>query len=255
MPAAAKLTPVVGTSNLKRVVDNTVRTTKDYQIFKRITGNRIINATHVNRLKESMQKHDLMIPIIVNENMEVIDGQHRLQARTELGIIVYYVVISGLSIEDTQKANANNKNWTGEDFLNYYCERNYYAYKEFKKFKEKFKFSMQVSMGLLAGQTMGNAEFNEGQLMLRPDTIEKAERTAFCLYSIEPYYKGFKRRSFVFAMAKLLNNEQFDFDEFMNKLSYQSSKMVDCVNIEQYIRIIEDIYNYKRKQEDKIRFI
>jgi len=255
MSAATKLAPILSSTPLKRIVDNKIYTTSDYSIFKRISGNRIVNANHVKKLKESMNEHDLMIPIIVNENMEVIDGQHRLQARTELGISVPYVIISGLSIHDTQKANANNKNWAGEDFLNFYCEQNYYAYKVFRNFKEKYRFSMQVTMGLLAGWTMQNNEFNNGLLMVSPDNLEKAEKIALCIYSIEPFYKGYKRRSFVFAIVKLMANEQFDFEEFMNKLSYQSSKMVDCVNIEQYLKIIEDIYNYKRKAEDKVRFL
>lgn len=233
-------------------VERKVFVTSDYKIFKRVTGNRLLSISHVAKLKESMKQHDLMIPIIVNENFEVIDGQHRLQARTEITFPVYYIIINGLGIHDTQKANANNKNWTSSDFLNFYCEQNYHFYKAFKEFQDRFQFSIQVCMVLLGGHSIRIPDFNQGEFTII--NKDRAVSTAEKIYELERFYKQFKRRSFIYAINRALQHTGFSFEEFINKVSYQSSKLVDCTNAEQYLKIIEDIYNFKRKPEEKIRF-
>jgi ParB-like chromosome segregation protein Spo0J len=65
-------------------------------IFKHIKGNRIPNLKHVRRLVDSIKKYGMKCnPILVNEQMEVIDGQHRLLAAKETNSFVYYIIING----------------------------------------------------------------------------------------------------------------------------------------------------------------
>ena len=52
----------------------------------------------------------------------------------------------------------------------------------------------------------------------------------------------------------LLEKEQFSFDEFIKKLKIQSTKLVDCINQDQYTMLIEDIYNFKRKEKVNLRY-
>ncbi len=47
---------------------------------------------YVENIKKSMQKNFLISTIIVNENFEVIDGQHRLIASKDLGLPIYYFI-------------------------------------------------------------------------------------------------------------------------------------------------------------------
>lgn len=245
--------------NTKTVDEGKVYRTSDYNFFKRISGNRHLNLPHVSRLKESMKKEDLKIPIIVNAKSEVIDGQHRLEARKELGLPVYYIIIPNLGIQQTQMANADNKNWGASDFVGTYIELNYAHYKKYKEFKGKYEFGHSVSMILLeggghdgGGSNSRTNEFRTGGFVVK--SYEQACEWAEKLYKMEAYYPGFKRRSFVLAMIHLFRNEKYNHDEFIQKLEYQSSKMVHCTTIAQYVKIIEEIYNYKRKAEDKIRF-
>ena len=53
-----------------------IYTTKDYSIFGYILGNRDIVQNHVLNLAKLIKEIDLEVPIIVNEKMEVCDGQH-----------------------------------------------------------------------------------------------------------------------------------------------------------------------------------
>ena len=61
-----------------------ILTTREYSIFKTIEGNRNISLLHLNRLRESMLEKHLFTVIVVNENMEIIDGQHRFTISKEL---------------------------------------------------------------------------------------------------------------------------------------------------------------------------
>ena len=61
--------------------DLQIHSTYDLSIFKILDGNRNINLGHVERLVKSIEENGfLKMPIIVNDNFDVIDGQHRLMA-------------------------------------------------------------------------------------------------------------------------------------------------------------------------------
>jgi len=82
---------------------NKVYKTNDLSIFNQIKGNRPPNPQHVRRLCDSIKTHGILQnPIIVNENMDIIDGQHRLLAAKESESSVYYIVVDGYSLEEVQ---------------------------------------------------------------------------------------------------------------------------------------------------------
>ena len=57
---------------------NQVCETTNYSMFSYMVGNREVVHKHVLNLAKSIKVKDLEIPIIVNEMMQVCDGQHRL---------------------------------------------------------------------------------------------------------------------------------------------------------------------------------
>lgn len=234
--------------------ENRVLVTKEYDSFKRIAGNRPVSRQHVNRLKRKMTVKDLKVPILINGKAEVIDGQHRLQARRELELPVYYTVNPELGIEETQMANSITKNWAIDDFLHSYTEQNFAHYNRYEEFKNKYGFGHTVTTFLLQGGSInGNEDFNDGNFVVKD--LRQAEEWAEKILQVAPYYKGYNRRSFAFALVKLFKTPEYNHEEFITKLSYQSYKMVDCTTIPHYIRLIEDIYNYKRGASQKVRFI
>ena len=67
----------------------------NYTKFTLFDDNRDINDSHVEELTKSMKKSGQLMPVIVNEDMEVMDGQHRVKACEQLGIPVAYVINIG----------------------------------------------------------------------------------------------------------------------------------------------------------------
>ena len=94
---------------------NTIYETTDYAMFKALNGNRRLNIHHANRLMKSIEQESLCVPIIINENYEVIDGQHRLYCWEKLGLPAYYVLIPGYRLPQVQRLNNNSKTWKISD--------------------------------------------------------------------------------------------------------------------------------------------
>ena len=82
----------------------------------------------------------------------------------------------------------------------------------------------------------------------------EAKRKAEKIMMIEPYYKGYLRRSFILALVGMFKNENFEFTEFIAKLKQQPTTLQDCTNVSQYKSLIEEIYNYRRREKINLRF-
>ena len=105
------------------IVSNTVYRTTDYDLFKRLEGNRAVLSNRVNKIIKSIKKNGyIMNPIIVNEKYEVIDGQGRLEALRVMNLPVDYIVIKGLGREQCIALNAYSTIWSMVDYISAYCE-------------------------------------------------------------------------------------------------------------------------------------
>ena len=236
-----------------------VHTTRNYSIFKTLGGNRDVNHLHLSRLKDSMGKNHLITIIMVNENMEIIDGQHRFTISKELNLPINYIIVDGYGLNEVQVLNANMKNWTPNDYTNGYCDLGYKDYIVFRDFINDYGFSHQVSLMLLGGEFLSGTnkvnpttKFKEG--LFKVVGIDNSKLIADKILMIEPYYKGYLRRSFIIAMIGMFKNENFDFSEFISKLKQQPTTLQDCTSTSQYKVLIEEIYNYQRRDKINLRF-
>jgi hypothetical protein len=239
--------------------DIQVHTTKDYSLFKILNGNRDVNHLHLNRLKESMKKSHLTTIIMVNEKFEIIDGQHRFLISKELKLPINYIISKNYGLNEVQILNANMKNWEIRDFLTGYCDLGYQDYIIYRDFMKEYGFPNQVSLLILSGDFAGSnapvstiSNFKEGNFKVK--NLKEARIIADKIMKIEPYYKGFLRRSFICALLEILKNECFEFAEFLARLKQQPTKMQDCISAAQYKVLIEEIYNYRRREKVNLRF-
>jgi len=121
--------------------------TKDYDQFKTITSNRDVNRLHVKKLAESIKVRNLLWakPPLVNEKMQIIDGQHRLEACQMVKADFFYMIASGLTKDDMAILNTNQKNWSSADFINYFTIEGKKDYVELSKLINKYE-DLKVSM-------------------------------------------------------------------------------------------------------------
>ena len=94
-----------------------LKSTKTYSIFNKVIGNRNLDTKNLKRIKDSINLIGLQMPILVNENKSIIDGQHRLQAAKELKIPITYIISNESSEENIDQLQISKK-WTAFDFCN-----------------------------------------------------------------------------------------------------------------------------------------
>lgn len=234
---------------------NTVQKTNDYRKFKSKQGNRELNQLHLKRLKSSVQEMDLLHanPILVNERFEIIDGQHRFNVCVELGKPIYYIIVKGLGLREIQVLNANSKNWKLEDYIDGYCSMGKVDYCELKKYIESTNLGVSVLVALFCGSDNGDSLNNLKNGDLKITHKNKGLVVLQWLNEWEKHYAGFNRRSFVLALGQLYSVKGYSHDKMMQKIKYQSSKIVDSLNTKTYLAILEEIYNFKERGQ-KLRF-
>tara|TARA_Y100001963_G_C6631446_1_gene376498 strand:+ start:69 stop:791 length:723 start_codon:yes stop_codon:yes gene_type:complete len=232
-------------------VINQVHSTNDYSIFSKLGGNRNINKAHLSRLKKSIKEESLEVPIIVNEKFEIIDGQTRFESWKDLNKPILFIIVAGYGLSQVQRLNSNIRNWNLKDFTDCYCDLGNKEYIKYREFKKTYGLGDYESIAMLSGQVNGSGKnfdrFRNG--LFKITSYKKACNEAEKIIKIMKFYEGYKRRSFVFAMLHLINHSNFDFQQLVTKLKYQSSKLVDCTNKEQYLNLLQDIYNFKASKK------
>jgi hypothetical protein len=226
---------------------NTIHATTEYNKFKFLKGNRKVLRDRVNALKESMLIETLLTPITVNENYEIIDGQHRFQALKELGKSINYIIQPGLTIKDAIRMNQNVKTWALKDYEHTHLTSENKNYIMFNEFKSKYKFGFNECLTLLTGSphTHELPRFKNGELKITKleEATHKAE-LIWLLSDLSP--KGFRRRVFVYAMIHVLNNPNFIFSEFLVRLKRKPEDLKIRTTKYETLVDVENIYNKNR---------
>lgn len=247
--------------------------TTDYHLFSLIFGNRDVDVAHVKRLENSFTKRQLISLVIVNEHHQIIDGQHRFRVCEKLGLPIYYIVVPGYGLDEVQILNTNASNWKKIDYLNHYCDSGRAEYLKFREFMRTYPdFGFQACEMLLAHKTISRTRLQDKELITDSNknghvyfrTFEDGEfvcvnysdscEIADKILRIKQYNQAVvNRKAFVATMIQLFKNEMYDHDEFMQKLAHQPTALTTCVNVTQYKSLIEDIYNWKRKNKINLR--
>ena len=130
-----------------------IQQTEDYSSFKRINGNRTINKAQVSKLFASLGGNPELaaaVPIIVNDKMQIIDGQHRFEALKKLGLPIHYAQVNGLGLGDVQIVNSATKIWTPLDYAKSFSELGIKDYDVYLEFRKKYHLSHNILIAYLS---------------------------------------------------------------------------------------------------------
>lgn len=226
--------------------------TSDYTLFRNITGNRKIKEGHVVRLSRAIERKNLLpyYPVLVNEHMEVIDGQHRLAAAVRLGYDVHYEKIKGLRIEDVMEINTNSKGWSTRDFIDSWIVLDKPDYRVLRNMMEKYELSPTVAASLLRGFTnlRGGGDIARlirvGEFKVVSETLGR--RLAEWLGELKNYtdFNPSTDRELISALMRLNNNDKFEFPRLLSKMKLHGLKLQKRPSEKYYVLHIEELYNY-----------
>jgi len=249
--------------------------TENYEIFKKHSQNREINERVVLRLMNSIKTRNLLEyrPLLVNKKMEVIDGQHRLEAAKRLCIPIYYTVEEEIDIHDMITLNQTASLWNLEDYLNYYCQSGSEEYQKLKKFMDTYNLSIDLTISILGrpGGGKGCGRFSQrfkAGVYQFPSSGEEEHSLKilnqskilleYTLPKIEGRVKFLEGPKFRRALYIFLSIRVVDFDIFMGKLAMRLDLLRPCVSIKEFLRVLKMIYNYRNREplsldEDEIK--
>jgi hypothetical protein len=241
-------------SELKHVVSSReIYFTTEYGRFKFLKGNRELNERKIDKLVEDIKAGiDFLpyCPIIVNEQMEIIDGQHRFMAARKLKTNVHYMIKKDATLEAVPAINSKGSKWRTVDFMNSYVDLARGEYLTLKLFREKFpRMSLPVAIRLLHdGNTKGSEAidvFKEG--LFKASHVQKAQEVARRLQDFEPYTDNPFSARFVNVMLRLIESELYDHEAMKEKLA-QAGKRIENIDSEKsIISNLEEIANHRLK--------
>lgn len=233
-----------------------ILTTKDYNQFKFLKSNREILIPHVNKIKLSILKKNLLKnnPIIVNKEMEVVDGQHRLQAAKELDVEIYYLVSDQVTNEDISTLNTNKLNWKLEDYLNFWYSEGKAEYKKVSHFvNNNPKIPLTGSLLLLGADYRGViSEFKDGTFQV--SNQKEAELLAAQLDELSQYGKHVYSTTFLRQFARIVKIDKYDHKKLIYQIEKQPKSFVPCINEKQYLELFDEIYNRDIPTKNRLSF-
>jgi hypothetical protein len=250
---------------MNKAINNKYFETTDYSKFKKARGNRPVDEGHVKQLKKLIAAKDLYDPIRVNKNMEVIDGQHTLQARKELELKVPFIIIDSDDPLDVARLNTGRRNWSLEHYLDHHCVRQKRDYQICKNKMNQYGLNVgEAIVLLLKNATIWNrisTEFKTGDFKIPAGGIENIDRVGAQLMQLRKFFHGMDdtkrrlKRSFVYAYIVVDKHPMFEFSRFKKACASRSSWFLTGTSTKDYVIIIEKIYNAGLTTKKKIKLL
>jgi ParB-like nuclease family protein len=233
-----------------------IQKTKNYGQFKFREDNREgVHKPHVERLKQSINAKNMLewTPILVNKDMEIIDGQHRLMAAKELGVDIYYKINEDMQANQMILLNIS-KSWTIGDYMNYYCKNDYKEYQKLKEFMHRNNISLKVAMNITVGSSLKDMQnFKLGNYVFKQDIF--ADSLDICWDTIN-YIKKMNGHSsytlsvrFWKALIKLVRHESFSPDRWMGNLSRMHYRFGSKASVEDYLKLMMEVHNWRNEMK------
>lgn len=234
-----------------------IKTTNNYSLFKTIEGNRNTIRPHIKKLAESLNKQNLnqYIPIIVNEKMQIIDGQNRLEALKLIKQPVNYIVLRGTDLATVQMLNSSSKSWTLDDYVQSYVKRNNENYIILDEFKKRHSLPLNICVGLL-GRGL-KEERRVGEIIKGGNFVAKntslAEATATYLAEIRKYVdkRLYQDKDFLRACITVIRSD-INRKQLIHKLRLFGPTLKRQMGVNDYLREFERIYNFRNQEKIRI---
>lgn len=222
--------------------------TRDYSKFKFLSTNREIKTGNVEKIKASVKEWGIIPgrPILIDGDGHIIDGQHRFLAYKELGHPIPYEVINGDVISKTMALNSNQKQWSLQDFVQSYANQNIECYREVIRLKDKYGFDFSISLDITIQGAIKPNDVRKG-IVFKPAENRYELSDFICSLEGIDFAKSKKFNYALISLFKKSNKEQ------IKKIKDNIFKIPKCVDTTQYLIVFENILNYKKRGENRIK--
>lgn len=223
-----------------------------YNSFGNMTENRDVKQSHVNKLVESIKNKDMLRynPILVNDSMDIIDGQHRLEAARKLKKPIYYITARDLNSNDMQTLNNVSKHWSLSDYVESYVIKGNKDYIYLKDFSKSYGLTLTISMYLL-GDNSGRACSNVKTGNFKAKNKASAVEIASFISGLNSTFSHYKQRTFIYSMISVWK-KTFCKDRLKSVLDRGVKK---CATKSDYVTEIQINYNKGLMPKNRVLFV
>ena len=227
-----------------------VESSYDYELFTLLPNNRPIREAHIKRLVQKIKIKDLQQPIQINDEFQILDGQHRFFAYQQLNLPVPYFINNSIAENDISVLNSNSRKWSDKDYLCWWVgkekdrgkEVGLGPYQTMEWFLNKYKLGVNMSIILLSCIINKDTDgFKDGQLKIR--NLELAKERAQFIVSLKPYFEFYKKPNFMRALYYLMRHKDFCLKRMYQAVSKNSSELHGQASRNGYITNILKVYN------------
>ena len=243
-------------------MSDTVYETSDYAIFNKMTGNRNLSDKFVNLITDSMKKFGWIgAPILVNNKMEVIDGQHRLEAAKKAGVPVKYINMGAKDINVVCELNTTSHVWTTDDYLNRYVALGNENYIKFNKLRTDYNASSPIVWRALNHSlcSRGMKVFKEGKCVISNDEYAAAAYKLSKWAILKETFRALKitAQGSVIDVAIFFIVENYPesvIDNMNVALQNIVKERISTIDTQTLMNCLENVYNRKKRVENKVYF-
>lgn len=216
----------------------------NYKLFKPHPLQRELSVRNLNRLRESIEKHDLtsqhplkvISPIneVTEENPYLIwDGNHRFQILLEKQMPVYFMVSEDFVDSDITSTGYCLSKWNTHHFCEYFCKLGKEEYIKFKKFYTDFHLDIQTALPLTRDPKnrrglpgiFRDGKFNFDNERDRRHKVELAVQFLEKCITYKLATRDFYANSVFFdGFIKLIDRPEFDMQKILTKVEKGSKK-------------------------------
>ncbi|MFF9653775.1 ParB N-terminal domain-containing protein [Streptomyces sp. NPDC014622] len=232
---------------------NEVYKTDDLEMFKFTKFNR--NVLFTDEMLEQA-KEGFVSPIIVNEYMVVIDGQHRLEHAKKAGVPIEYIIKPGLNEHDIVRMNTTQRKWNMLNYIESYANQGSEEYVSLLNLLNKKYAGTTVVISVARNQTTAT-DVNK---LIKSGSFEfiNFEETLNFLKYYEKFRKETdtpKRTKPALAMYSLFRIEGFDGDRLIRKVlqkKFDDDLRTKGYNLTEALKEFIDKYNDKLSQDSPL---
>lgn len=231
-----------------------IKSTKDYKKFKKLIGNRNVTETRINKILQSIAKVGYISnPIIVNEKMEVIDGQGRLAALERLGLPIEYVIQEGVGINECISMNLHQTNWNLMNYIVSFASRKNENYIKLLKLSRDYN---DFNLNALATALFGVAKFHapiitNGELIISDEALQLATNRMDYVRQLNETIAKMQVNKSTLRQALLYMSmfEEVDKEGFIDQFKKNGLLLKPFHTLRECMQSMEDLYNYGRHKK------
>lgn len=244
----------------KTTVIRSVLQTSDYSIFKRIPGNRDVLRLRVEKIKKSIETNGwIPSPIIVNEFMQIVDGQGRFEALKTLGLPVEYIVVPGLGMKECVVFNSTQTRWKTRDYIESYAEAGNENYIRLKSLLDEFsQFSESIVLFVYNNsKKLDVSVVPAGTLKFDDEHFRMCKRILTNLAPYSEICKLIRGNSTFFLEAVIFASglEEVSSKILLAKCQKNISMAGMIVDMRSALTALETIYNFKASKGARVYLV